>query len=401
MYFLYFFLVMLKKLKINWLEGNIWKFFIHSLSNRRNFIPLLSIYFLTLPNTTAQQIWLFTGIWFLAMFFLEIPSGYFADNFWHKRTLVLSKILMILSTVSFILWDSVLYFIIWSIFLNLWFAFASGTQQAFLHETLNELVMWKDYTKIASRTSGRVSLISAFLIISLPFFTAIDIKLPFEIWLWFDIIGFIVVLTMVSPSFSESIKTKKSITNILKEVRWTNFYIIAIFVALISWVLMSWVPFRDIYLKSIGLPVVFVGFVMGLSRVFWFMISQVAHKIEKIFTIKQLLLIEIFIFSGGLILFSLFKNPYIAWFIIALLIGYRSGRSSIISNYLMNILPDPKYKATMLSVQQQMTSIIQVVLVFSIWFVMNYSYQLWFLSLGILLFILLSISYFFVQKVKI
>ena len=43
--------------KLNSIQG---KFFIYLLSNRRNFIPLLSIYFLTLDNTTANQIGIFT-----------------------------------------------------------------------------------------------------------------------------------------------------------------------------------------------------------------------------------------------------------------------------------------------------------------------------------------------------
>jgi len=52
---------MKKYFKKTW-ENNIWKFFIFSLSQRRNFIPLLSIYFLTLPNTHANQIGLYTGL---------------------------------------------------------------------------------------------------------------------------------------------------------------------------------------------------------------------------------------------------------------------------------------------------------------------------------------------------
>ncbi|MBT3728924.1 hypothetical protein HOG27_02375 [bacterium] len=32
------------------------KFFLFDISTRRNFIPILSIYFLTLANTTANQI---------------------------------------------------------------------------------------------------------------------------------------------------------------------------------------------------------------------------------------------------------------------------------------------------------------------------------------------------------
>ena len=74
------------------LESNIWKYFFYILTNRRHYITILSIYFLTLPNTTINQIGLYMGIGNLVAFLLEIPSGYFADRFGHKKTLILAKI---------------------------------------------------------------------------------------------------------------------------------------------------------------------------------------------------------------------------------------------------------------------------------------------------------------------
>ena len=69
------------------LQSNLWKLFLMELTTRRNYIPILALYFLTLPNATAQQIGLYTGISWLAGFILEIPSGYLSDIFGHKKTL--------------------------------------------------------------------------------------------------------------------------------------------------------------------------------------------------------------------------------------------------------------------------------------------------------------------------
>jgi hypothetical protein len=38
------------------------KFFLYLISQRRNFIPILSIYYLMLPDTTANQIGVFTAL---------------------------------------------------------------------------------------------------------------------------------------------------------------------------------------------------------------------------------------------------------------------------------------------------------------------------------------------------
>jgi len=44
------------------ISTNIRKFFIYILTGRRHYIPILSIYYMTLPGTTAAQIGTFTAI---------------------------------------------------------------------------------------------------------------------------------------------------------------------------------------------------------------------------------------------------------------------------------------------------------------------------------------------------
>jgi MFS family permease len=118
------------------------RFAVYLFSQRRNFIPLLSIYFLTLSDTNAQQIWVFMWLGFLASFLLEIPSAYFADRFWHKRTLILSKIFQGLSLLFFICAafidtpQNYYIFILWSITQAFWFSFFSGTTIDYFHELL-------------------------------------------------------------------------------------------------------------------------------------------------------------------------------------------------------------------------------------------------------------------------
>jgi len=118
------------------LESNIWKYFLLILTNRRNYIPILSIYFLSLPSATAKQIGFYTGIGWVIGFLLEIPSGYISDRFGHKNTLILAKCFMLISTLFFVFSSSLIHFILGSSFIALGFAFTSGTASAFLHNTL-------------------------------------------------------------------------------------------------------------------------------------------------------------------------------------------------------------------------------------------------------------------------
>lgn len=391
---------MLRNFHYQWLESNFWKIWIYVFTNRRAYIPLLGIYFLTFPDNTIKQIWFYTAVWALTSFIFEIPSGYFSDRFGHKKTLILAKIFMLLSTLCFIVGNSVVYFAIGSVFLSLWFAFTSGTISAFVHENLVELNKWNLFTKIWGRIWGSVSLFNALLIIAIPFLTKISFQLPFLVGLWFDMIGLIIAFMITNTKKDEEIKKPKNIVNIIKETKSTNFWPIATFSILIAGIMYSTHSFRYPYLEHIGYPVIYIGFVMWLSRIVWFGVSRIVHKIEARITIKKLLFLEIFLFTLFMVLVALIKNAYIVWLIFSVFVWYYWWRGPIIKNYIINTLPDKKYKATMLSVKEQISSLLSFVLIFVLWYIMNYSYTVGFLFVGWLFLVSLSISYIFVRKIK-
>ncbi|GAH73457.1 unnamed protein product, partial [marine sediment metagenome] len=234
----------------NHLSSNIWKFFLFNLSQRRHFIPILAVFFLTLPNTNAQQIGIYLGIGFLASFLLEIPSGYFADKFGHKETLVLAKVLMILSMFSFIIADSLPFFILGSALISISFSFTSGTDSAFIHDTLIQLKREKEFTKIMSKLLANVSIISAILIILLPFLTNISILLPLKVNLIFDFLGLFAVLALKSPKREGEIVEHSSFFKLVKKAANPGFYIFAIFTGAIGGFILGSTAYKEVYLQS-------------------------------------------------------------------------------------------------------------------------------------------------------
>jgi MFS family permease len=383
------------------LKSNIWKYFVFSLTQRRHYIPILAIYFLTLPDTNAQQIGIYMGIGYLASFLLEIPSGYFSDKFGHKRTLVLAKVLLALSVLSFILAQGLPLFIIGSILMSLSFAFDSGTKAAFMHNTLIGLKREKEYTKITSKVAANVSLISVALIILLPFFTKISISLPLKINLAFDVIGITIALMFVSPKLklkAESVKMGV-VWRLSKSTFKTGFFPLALFLGAIGGFLLAIPGYRYVYLESLGFPIIFIGTVMGVSRLFWFLIGHKAHWLEEKIGIKKLLIIEMFLFPFFLILMAIFSNPYVVGLISAIMTGYFWGRWQIFTNYfLKHFIKDKRYKATMLSIKQQIQIIFQMIVVFAIGFVMTISYKLGYFVVGVALLIVLIIIYPYMIK---
>jgi len=248
--------------------------FVYKLSVRRHFIPIMAIYYLTLPNTTLNQLWIFTAIWYLLSIFIEIPSWYISDTIWHKKTLYISRLSFILSLISFILWWSVFLnfsfylFILWTIFLNFWFAFNSGTFEAFFYEILEKRWKEKNYTKINAKMSGNVSLISVFLILALPLTIQISYLTPFYINIIFDLIWIFALFKLPDPRNSKKIIKweSQSFISSLKDSIKLGFLPFWIFTWIIWWILFGQHSFNLVYLQDLGLMVMFIWSLMWLSR---------------------------------------------------------------------------------------------------------------------------------------
>ena len=384
----------------NELKSNIWKYFLVILTNRRNYIPILTIYLLTLPNATAQQIGLYIGIGWFVGFLIETPSGYFADVFGHKKTLLLAKFSILISTLFFIFGNSLLPFILGSSFLGLGFAFTSGTSGAFLHNTLVGLKREDEYGEIDGKIKAKVSLVSAGMILLLPLLTKISLLLPIQVYLLFDVIGILTVFSLYTPKIKYRAEDEEGekIWLQLKRFKGTGFYILSLFVGIIGAFALGISQFKEPFVKELGFPIIFIGAIMALSRVIWFIVGHNLKILKKV-KLKQLLFYEMFFFSGILLLSSQLKNPYIIGLIIAVFIGYYNGRIPLIDEYYFkHFLQNKRYKATMLSIKQQIEKLFQAGVIIGLGFIMGISFSMGFLVSGICLFVILSGIFPFLKK---
>ncbi len=382
------------------LKSNLWKYFLIILTNRRNYIPILAIYFLTLPNTAAQQIGLYVGIGWFVGFLLEIPSGYLSDKLGHKKTLIFAKFSMLISTLFFILGNSLPYFILGSSFIALGFAFTSGTGEAFLHNTLIGLKREEDYGNLSGKIKAKASLVSAGMILMLPLLIKISLIMPIKVYLIFDIVGIFTAFSLYSPKIKYDAEDEEGekILSQLKRFRGTGFYITSLFIGLISGFIFGLSPFKEPFVESLGFPIIFIGSIMAFSRIIWFIVGHNLKILKKI-KIQRIFFYEIFFFSGLILISSQLKNPYVIGLIFAVLIGYYHGRNSIIGEYyLKNFLINKRYKATMLSIKQQIEKFFQVGIVLVIGFVMAISFSLGFLISGICILVILLGIYPFLKK---
>lgn len=381
------------------------KFFLYLLSQRRNFIPILSIYYLTLPDTTANQIGIFTGLWYFTSFLLEIPSWYIADRIWHRKTLIFSKILQCLSVILFIWWYFIwpdwnfICFILWFIFQSIWFSFFSWTTWAYYHELLEEKGHWHKYGKQMSQLKWKVSLLSAFIIVLLPFLTDFHILWPLIIWLLFDILGTISMILLPNVEQKDESKPQKNIWELLKESKLNRGLYISMFMWLSIGFFMWEHAYRGLYLQHLWYPLVLMWTIMAGSRIVWYIVWKYAHNIEKYISFRTHFYGEMIWFSLALFAIFYFSNPYLVGMIYILMIGYQHGRKPILEHYLLqNYISDKRYKATFLSMESQFSSIVSMVITFAMWYFVAHSFELWYALLTLSLLISFMIIFFLIFR---
>jgi hypothetical protein len=226
---------------------------------------------------------------------------------------------------------------------------------------------------------------------------------PFKIAIIIDVIGLIIAFSLYPVKWKTREEEKISLVNIrntLKQSKWSWLFSIMLFSSIIGAFLLTDASFRWPYLQSLWYPLIYIWFVMGLSRFVWFIVWKYASRIEDFISFKKLMFLETFLFSLYYISASFIDNPYLVWIIFSLVIGYQWWRSDIYTDHIIKLIPWKKYKSTILSIKGQIVWIIQVIVMTTIWFIMNTSYKLWFLVLWVSLFIILINIYIFLLREK-
>ncbi len=106
----------------------------------------ISVFFLYMSRILPmEQVIQLSAIYYLSVFVLEVPSGYFSDRFGRKVTLLLAAFSMIIANSCFILGGSFAWFAVAQFFLAAGIAMQSGTDTAFHYDSLKVLGREHEY----------------------------------------------------------------------------------------------------------------------------------------------------------------------------------------------------------------------------------------------------------------
>ena len=282
------------------LQNNIWKYALLLIANKRIFVAVLGAYYLTIPDVTPKIIGTILLAGSLSGFLFEIPSGYMSDKIGHKLTLVISRVLMLMSTVFFLVANNIPFLILGAIFLSASAAFQSGTGSAFMHETLQGLRREHDYARVMGKISSIGFAVPIIFMVLVPFLVSVSYKTPFLIALVIDVIGLLAAISLVVPPVPQEHIEEIGATNfkqVLQEGYRLNFFSIALFSGIISGTLFSVGGFRAPYQAFLEIPVIWYGVFFGIGRAFASLMLAYSGKIKKYITLPSFYGFQLIIYT--------------------------------------------------------------------------------------------------------
>ncbi len=374
------------------LNSNIWKFTFLLISNKRIFAAILGAYYLTVPEVTAQTLGTILLIGSVSGFLFEIPSGYLSDKIGHKQALVISRILMLLSTVFFLAGTNVTFLILGAALMHASNAFHSGTGSAFMHDTLRALGRDQDYTKIMGKVSAIGFAVPIIFTVLTPFLVGISFKAPFLFSLVIDGIGLVFSLILISPSGHQAKVEEIRATNfwqVLKEGHRLNFFQVALISAVISGTLFGVGGFRGPYQIFLEIPVIWFGVLFGAGRAMASLMLAYSGRIKKYFTLVSFYQSQVILFG----LFFLLLGYLTTWWAVAVVFiimnAFKWGLNRIDEGYQLDLIRSSKFKATLLSVATQIDQAIGAVVGFGLGLLIEQmSYRTGFLVVAIVFLII-------------
>ncbi|SHK29925.1 MFS transporter [Paramaledivibacter caminithermalis] len=159
--------------------------------------PILVIFYLKYVGVSFSQFVFLDSILFLLVAIFEVPSGYLADRFGRKRTLLISYAFTILSMIVLILFPSYIGALTSIIISGVFIPLGSGNARAIYFESFKELNEEKKLQKIYSK-SNSISFVILTIIATISGFIAkINLVLPVIIDVILLVINFIVTFFLL------------------------------------------------------------------------------------------------------------------------------------------------------------------------------------------------------------
>ena len=332
---------------------NIPRLYLVKISKWFNMVMPIVVLFYQSNNMGMHEIFVLKAIYSIAIVGMEIPSGWMADVWGRKKTLVLGSILgslgFLIYSFSYGFWA----FVAAEIILGIGHSFVSGADSAMLYDSLKADKRTDKYVREEGRITSVGNFSEAIAGVVGGLLAAISLRTPFYFQFGVAAIAIPAALTMIEPKI-HSTEHIHSVMKMVQNIRKTfvtnhNLRVAILLSSVTGTATLTFAWFIQPFFKAIGLPVEFFGvfwtalnLTVGVSTVF-------AYKVEEFLGRRWSILLVIILLSVGYV-FSGITISYWGLGFLFLFYLVRGLATPIFKNYI-NQYTDSEVRATMLSVR--------------------------------------------------
>ena len=248
-------------------------------------MPIIVLFFQE-HGLTLTEVMILQSIYSFSVALFEIPSGFIADVFGRKRTIVLSTIFTFIGFLVFSFFGGFYAFAIAQVLVGIGGSLMSGSDSAIIYDTLLETNSKTTYTKIEGRTYAIGNFSEAFAGILGGFLAVGSIYMPIYVQTSILFFSIPIAFTLIEPSMHKENKLDRSFKAVLEVVKfamvdnqklkWLIIYSSAMGVATLS---MAW--FAQPFFKSINIPLAYFGILWAVLNFSAGLTSFNAHHLDK------------------------------------------------------------------------------------------------------------------------
>ena len=387
------------------LESNIGKFYLFQVLRSLPFFLPIIVLFWQDNGLNMTEIMLLQSIFAITVVFLEIPTGYFADIFGRRKSLIYSGFFFFFAALTYGVGSNFSHFLIAEIFWAFGNSLVSGSDSAFVYDTLKELKREYSYKKVWGHSMFLLAISVAFASVIGGFIAEINFR-----WTFFAILPFLALLipltiSMYEPKRHKLIFKKGYLWELLeilkyslmenKKLRWLILYsgIIASFLVAALWLYQP-------YFSLSGLEIVHFGLIFAAFQIVAGLASKYSHKIEEKLGARYSLIMLTVLLGICYLLMSNFV--YLFSFAFAFLSQFVRGFYKVVINDYINKLATSDMRATILSADNMMGRLMYAIIApFVGWIADVYSLLQAFTVLGITVSIIGTVSLLALHRNKV
>lgn len=301
----------------------------------------------------SYELFVLKAIYSVAVVVMEIPSGWMADVWGRKKTLILGSILGSLGFLIYSFSYSFWAFVAAEIVLGIGLSFISGADSALLYDSLKADNKTDKYTREEGRITSAGNFAEAIAGIISGLLVYFSLRTPFYFQFGVAALAIPAAFTLIEPK-THAVEHVHSIRNLVKNIKNTlvsntNLRVAILLSALTGTATLTFAWLVQPFFVAIGLPEELFGIFwtalnlsVGISSVF-------AYKVELFLGKRRSVLTVIILLSFGYF-FSGISISYYGLGFLFLFYLVRGLATPIFKNYI-NQYTDSEVRATMLSVR--------------------------------------------------